>query len=123
MREEIYALRDILKAQGLIYSPEDRPGENKYTMTIISTPADNRTRGTIAGAQLKVKREIIVTVYYEKTNNPDKEILILEKQDSIIGEFYKYGCGKTEFERAEIVKVNESFLNELRFIYQDSISL
>lgn len=122
MREVIYALRSILKALGFVYT-ETRQGKNKYTMTIFSTPDDNKLRGTIGNAKMAVKREIRVTIYYEKTNNPDKEIEILEKQDRMIAEFYKYDNGNITFDRAEITRMGENYLNELQFTYHDMISL
>lgn len=124
MRQVIYDLKNILKAAGFIQTDSTTGrNKNKYTLTVLTTPDANKTRGTIAGAKLGVTREIRVILHYVGTNNPEKEIEILEKQDSIIAEFYKYGSGNIVFLNAEILHINEESLNEIRFVFNDLITL
>ena len=92
-------------------------------MTVFTTPNDNQKRGTISGANIGVSREIRIILRFAGTNNKDYEIEILEKQDQIISAFYSYCSGNLVFLSGEITRVGEEWLNEIRFSYNDMITL
>lgn len=120
LKDLIQLLKEAGFAKGI--SPTGR-NKNKYTITVITTLDDQQIRGTIAGATLNVRREIIVILRYPGTNNPDKEIEQLGKQDEIIASFYNYAEGNIIFTNAEMTEISEEILNEIRFTYFDKITL
>ena len=124
MRELLTAMKGILRQNGFIQS-DNISGrmKNKYTMTVFTTSNDNQKRGTISGANIGVSREIRIILRFAGTNNKDYEIEILEKQDQIISAFYSYCSGNLVFLSGEITRVGEEWLNEIRFSYNDMITL
>ena len=124
MRELLTALKGILRQKGFIQA-DNTSGrmENKYTMTVYTTPDANQTMGTIGGAKIGISREIRIILRFKGSNNKDYEIEILEKQDQIIAAFYSYCSGNLIFLSGEITRIGEEWLNEIRFSYNDMITL